>query len=196
MLSRLRLSVLSFNTVIGPYLKVWWQVKCSGIPVLVVSHCRTGCGIAVSRAVWLRCNPPVRQICYKGTVLFNNTQSIQQYYNWYLNRNSCFFLGQGNNGIETTVCVGALGSAFLPKYNSGERIKNNGTGRTCSAHGERKVAYRILVGNPEWKRPLGRPRRKYGDNINPLPALTFWNGRNLNVPCRPKRSKTVLLSSS
>jgi len=31
--------------------------------------------------------------------------------------------------------------------------------------------------------------------LNPLPALTFWNGRNLNVPCRPKRSKTVLSSS-
>jgi hypothetical protein len=30
--------------------------------------------------------------------------------------------------------------------------------------GERN-AYRILVGNPEGKRPLGRPRRRWVDNI-------------------------------
>jgi hypothetical protein len=26
-------------------------------------------------------------------------------------------------------------------------------------------AYRILVGNPEGKRPLGRPRRRWEDNV-------------------------------
>jgi hypothetical protein len=31
--------------------------------------------------------------------------------------------------------------------------------------GERRNAYRILVGNPEGKRPLGRPRRRCVDNI-------------------------------
>jgi len=31
--------------------------------------------------------------------------------------------------------------------------------------GEEKVAYRVLVGKPEGKRPLGRPRRKWVDNI-------------------------------
>jgi hypothetical protein len=30
---------------------------------------------------------------------------------------------------------------------------------------EKRNAYRILVGNPEGKRPLGRPRRKWVDNI-------------------------------
>jgi hypothetical protein len=30
---------------------------------------------------------------------------------------------------------------------------------------EKRNAYRILVGNPEVKRPLGRPRRKWVDNI-------------------------------
>jgi hypothetical protein len=28
------------------------------------------------------------------------------------------------------------------------------------------VAYRVLVGKPEGKRPLGRPRRRWEDNIN------------------------------
>jgi hypothetical protein len=31
--------------------------------------------------------------------------------------------------------------------------------------GEKMNAYRILVGKPEGKRPLGRPRRRWVDNI-------------------------------
>jgi hypothetical protein len=31
--------------------------------------------------------------------------------------------------------------------------------------GEKRNAYRLLVGNPEGKRPLGRPRRRWVDNI-------------------------------
>jgi hypothetical protein len=31
--------------------------------------------------------------------------------------------------------------------------------------GEKRNAYRILVGKPEGKKPLGRPRRSWEDNI-------------------------------
>jgi hypothetical protein len=31
--------------------------------------------------------------------------------------------------------------------------------------GERRGAYRALVGKPEVRRPLGRPRRRWEDNI-------------------------------
>ena len=31
--------------------------------------------------------------------------------------------------------------------------------------GEERGVYRVLVGKPEGKRPLGRPRRRWGDNI-------------------------------
>jgi hypothetical protein len=31
--------------------------------------------------------------------------------------------------------------------------------------GEKRNAYRLLVGNPEGNRPLGRPRRRWFDNI-------------------------------
>jgi hypothetical protein len=31
--------------------------------------------------------------------------------------------------------------------------------------GEKRNAYRILVGTPEGKRPLGRPKRRWVDNI-------------------------------
>jgi hypothetical protein len=38
-------------------------------------------------------------------------------------------------------------------------------GGTCSTNGEKRNAYRLLVGNLEGKRPLGRPRRRWVDNI-------------------------------
>jgi hypothetical protein len=31
--------------------------------------------------------------------------------------------------------------------------------------GEEREVYRVLVGKPEGKRPLGRPRRRWEDNI-------------------------------
>jgi hypothetical protein len=37
-------------------------------------------------------------------------------------------------------------------------------GRACSTNGEKRNAYRILVGKPEGKRPLGRPRRRWMKN--------------------------------
>jgi hypothetical protein len=38
-------------------------------------------------------------------------------------------------------------------------------GRACSTNGEKRIAYRTLVGKPEGKRPLGRPRHRWMDNI-------------------------------
>jgi len=38
--------------------------------------------------------------------------------------------------------------------------------RACSAYGgEKRRIYRDLVGKPEGKRPLGRPRHRWEDNI-------------------------------
>jgi hypothetical protein len=38
-------------------------------------------------------------------------------------------------------------------------------GGACGEHGGGEGAYNILVGRPEGKRPLGRPRRRWEDNI-------------------------------
>ena len=38
-------------------------------------------------------------------------------------------------------------------------------GGACSVYGERRGVYRVLVGKPEGKRPLCRPRRRWEDNI-------------------------------
>jgi hypothetical protein len=37
--------------------------------------------------------------------------------------------------------------------------------RACSTNGENRIAYRILVGKLEGKRPLGSPRCRRVDNI-------------------------------
>jgi hypothetical protein len=44
-------------------------------------------------------------------------------------------------------------------------VKEDEMGRTCSTNGEKRNAYGILVGKPKGKRPLGRPRCKWVDNI-------------------------------
>ena len=38
-------------------------------------------------------------------------------------------------------------------------------GWTCGAYGRGEGVYRVLVGKPEGKRPLGRPMRRWVDNI-------------------------------
>jgi hypothetical protein len=45
-----------------------------------------------------------------------------------------------------------------------DRIKENDLSGACSTHGEINV-YNILVGKSDWKRPLGRPRCRWEDNI-------------------------------
>ena len=35
----------------------------------------------------------------------------------------------------------------------------------CSTYAARRDVYRVLVGKPEGKRPLGRPRRRWEGNI-------------------------------
>jgi hypothetical protein len=53
----------------------------------------------------------------------------------------------------------------------------------CAGHvtrmGETRNAYRILVGKPEGKRPLGRPRRRWEDNIKMDFREIGWDGNGL-----------------
>jgi hypothetical protein len=42
--------------------------------------------------------------------------------------------------------------------------------------GDMRGAYRVLVGRPEGKRPLGRPRRKWKNNIKINLQEAGWRG--------------------
>jgi hypothetical protein len=49
-------------------------------------------------------------------------------------------------------------------------------GRACSTNGEKWNAYRILVGNPEGKRPVGRPTRRWVNIIKMDHRDIGWGG--------------------
>jgi hypothetical protein len=44
--------------------------------------------------------------------------------------------------------------------------------------GEKKNAYRILVGKPEGRRPLGKPRSRWVNNIKMDLGEIGWDGMN------------------
>jgi hypothetical protein len=46
-----------------------------------------------------------------------------------------------------------------------DKDKEDEMGRACSTRGERRNTYRIFVRKPEGKISLGRPRRRWEDNI-------------------------------
>jgi hypothetical protein len=61
------------------------------------------------------------------------------------------------------VCT-AVWSVLLTKYFSDDQIENEMDG-ACSAYGERRGVYIVLVGKPERKRTFVRPRRRWEDKI-------------------------------
>ena len=48
----------------------------------------------------------------------------------------------------------------------------------CGTCGEWRGAVRVVVGKPEGKRPLGRPRRRWEDNIKIRFKKIVWDGVN------------------
>jgi hypothetical protein len=56
------------------------------------------------------------------------------------------------------------------------KIKEDEMGRARSINGEKRNACRILVGKPERKRPLGRPRLRWVDNIKIYLKEIEWSG--------------------
>ena len=50
-------------------------------------------------------------------------------------------------------------------YYSGDQIKKHEMGGARRTYGEKIGAYRVLVGKPEGKRPLGKPNNRWEDNI-------------------------------
>jgi hypothetical protein len=63
---------------------------------------------------------------------------------------------------------------LFAKYN--DQVKEDKMGRACRLTGEKRNAYRILVGKPEGKRPLGRRRCRWVDNIKMDLREIEWGG--------------------
>jgi hypothetical protein len=57
-----------------------------------------------------------------------------------------------------------LMTLLITKYYWGIQIERNETGETYHIMGKKRGAYRILVGRPEGRRTLGRPRHKWEDS--------------------------------
>jgi hypothetical protein len=54
---------------------------------------------------------------------------------------------------------------LLTQYCAGDKINKHEMGGACSADGEERGVYRVLVGKAEGKRPMGKPKRRWEDNI-------------------------------
>jgi len=54
---------------------------------------------------------------------------------------------------------------LFTQYCSGDKIEKNEMSGTRSMYGDRRGVYRVLVVKPEREGPLGRPRRRWDDNI-------------------------------
>jgi hypothetical protein len=49
-------------------------------------------------------------------------------------------------------------------------------GKACSKHGEKLIAYSVLMEKPNGYRPLGGPRRRWKDNSKMDLRKTEWGG--------------------
>ena len=66
-------------------------------------------------------------------------------------------------------------------------------GRLCSQKGS---AFKILTGKPTEKRPLGRPRRRWGDNIRKDTKEIGINTRNLVDSAKDRDSWRALVNAA
>jgi hypothetical protein len=62
------------------------------------------------------------------------------------------------------------------RFNQNGQAKENERGRACNDKGAKRNADRILVGNPEGKKPLGRPRRRWVGDIKMDFREIGWGG--------------------
>jgi hypothetical protein len=68
-------------------------------------------------------------------------------------------------------------------------------GGSCSTNGEKTNAYRLLVGKPEGRRPLGRPRRRWVDNIRVDLGEVVWGDVDWIDLAKDRNSWRALVNS-
>jgi hypothetical protein len=65
---------------------------------------------------------------------------------------------RGGRERETNTKMGS--TELLTKQHVGDGIKENEMGRAYGTYGEKRNAYRILVGKPERMKPVRKPRSR------------------------------------
>jgi len=63
-----------------------------------------------------------------------------------------------------------------PNNMEGPQIKEGEISESCSTRGEMISTYKTLVGKPEGKRSLGRPRRRWEDHVRMDLRKIRWKG--------------------
>jgi len=76
-------------------------------------------------------------------------------------------LGSGTNSSAVCIylCLTTLRICTPHPIFTGDKIEKNEMGWACGALVEERGVYRVFVWKPDGKRPLGRPRRRWVDNI-------------------------------
>jgi hypothetical protein len=68
-------------------------------------------------------------------------------------------------------------------------------GKACGTNGDKRNAYRILVGKPEGKRPLGRSRRAWIDNIKIDLREIGWDGMDWIDLAQDREQRRALVNT-
>jgi hypothetical protein len=68
-------------------------------------------------------------------------------------------------------------------------------GGPCSTKGEKRNAYKLLMGKPEGKRPLGRPKHRWVDNIRMDLGEVGWGDMGLIGLAKDRNRWRALLNS-
>ena len=112
--------------------------------------------------LWNKCPICVKQLFPKHKGSSHSFEGVRERgteeYTW-------AYVAQGNSWIEKTTWRGTSRPVLLWKYYLGHEIKKKVMGGACGTYETQERCVQVLVGRPEGNRPLGRPRRRWEDNI-------------------------------
>jgi hypothetical protein len=83
----------------------------------------------------------------------------------------------------------------LPSIIKITKLRGGEMGGACSTNGEKRNTYRLLMGKPEGKRPLGRPRRRCVDNIRVDVVEVGWGDVDWTSLAQDRERWRALLNS-
>jgi hypothetical protein len=80
-------------------------------------------------------------------------------------------------------------------YEMQVQVKEDEIERACNTPGMKRNACRVLVGKPEGKRPLGRPKRRWEDSIKIDLREIGWGGMDCTDLAQDRDQWRALVST-